>query len=273
MLYSTITLCFILNFIFIISEENVYTVGKLAKISGVSIRSLHYYDEIDLLKPDYRQNGYRYYKKEQLLILQQILFFKELGFELEKIKEILEKDDFNKIDALQSHRKILEQNIKRTKNLLKTIDNTIDHLERKKIMQDQEIFWGFEKEKQKEYEEYLVKKYGKQTEDKIMESHKNTKNWKKEDWDKVKVEYDSIYKELVKAIEKKVKPDSTEVQKLIQNYFQIISKFYKPTKETFIGLGQMYLEHPDFRKLYDKYHPDLAKYLAQAMKVYAEKSL
>ncbi|HEV8052077.1 MAG TPA: MerR family transcriptional regulator, partial [Parachlamydiaceae bacterium] len=83
----------------------VYTVTKLAKISGVSIRTLHWYDHIDLLKPAYYgANGYRYYEEEQLLILQQILFFRELGFELKQIQKLLARGDFDKIVALSSHR-------------------------------------------------------------------------------------------------------------------------------------------------------------------------
>ena len=87
-----------------------YTVTKLAKISGVSVRTLHWYDEVGLLKPAYYgSNGYRYYEEEQLLILQQILFFRELGFELKQIQKILGRSDFDKIAALSSHRKVLQK--------------------------------------------------------------------------------------------------------------------------------------------------------------------
>lgn len=250
----------------------MYTVSRLSKLSGVSIRTLHYYDEIGLLIPSYKsESGYRYYTKEQLLILQQILFFKEIGFELKQVHKILKSNDFDKINALKSHKKIMQQNIKRMKSLIITIDKTINHLEKETIMKDQEIFWGFKKEKQKEYEQYLIQRYGKGTEDRIAESYKNIKNWKKEDWDYIKIECDDIYKKLVIALENNIDPESKEVQELTYRYFLIISKFYKPTKEVFSGLGQLYIEHPDFRKVYDKYHPKLAEYLAKAMKIYSEK--
>ncbi len=85
-----------------------YTVKKLAKISEISIRTLRFYDEIGLLKPAYYgDNNYRYYEEEQLLMLQQILFDRELGFPLNDIQMIIISDDFNKIDALISHKKIL----------------------------------------------------------------------------------------------------------------------------------------------------------------------
>ena len=78
-----------------------YTVNKLARLSGVSSRTLRFYDEIGLLKPAfYGENQYRYYEEEQLLMLQQILFFRELGFPLSDIQRIIECDDFNKIESL-----------------------------------------------------------------------------------------------------------------------------------------------------------------------------
>src|SRR5579872_3387238 len=117
----------------ILGEKTVvYTVKKLAKLSGVSIRTLHFYDEVGLLKPAcYGANGYRYYQEKQLLLLQQILFFRELGFELKQIQEILGQSDFNKLETLRSHKKVLRKNIARMTELMKTIDKTINHLEGK----------------------------------------------------------------------------------------------------------------------------------------------
>ncbi len=121
-----------------------YTVKKLAKISGISIRTLRFYDEIRLLKPAYYgDNNYRYYNEEQLLMLQQILFYRELGFSLNDIQRIISSDDFNKIDALISHKQILSQSLDRTKKLIKTIDQTILHLRGKITMRDEELFVGF----------------------------------------------------------------------------------------------------------------------------------
>ncbi len=121
-----------------------YTVKTLAKLSGISIRTLRYYDTIGLLKPAYYgDNNYRYYEEEQILMLQQILFYRELSFSLNDIKRIISCDDFNKIDALISHRQVLSQNLDRTKKLIKTIDQTIAHLKGEIIMRAEEIFVGF----------------------------------------------------------------------------------------------------------------------------------
>src|SRR4051812_34326148 len=121
-----------------------YTVKQVAAMSGVSVRTLHFYDETGLLKPAYvGANGYRFYEEAELLILQQILFYRELGFELKQIKRILGRRDFEKVAALQSHRKVLEKNFVRTRQLIETIDKTIQHLKGKKKMKTEEMFAGF----------------------------------------------------------------------------------------------------------------------------------
>jgi DNA-binding transcriptional MerR regulator len=121
-----------------------YTVKQVAAMSGVSVRTLHFYDETGLLKPAYfGANGYRFYEEPQLLALQQILFYRELGFELKEIKRILGRVDFERITTLQSHREVLQENLTRTRTLIETIDKTVDHLHGTKQMKDEELFVGF----------------------------------------------------------------------------------------------------------------------------------
>jgi DNA-binding transcriptional MerR regulator len=121
-----------------------YTVKKVAAMSGVSVRTLHFYDEMALLKPAYTTaNGYRIYEEPQLLMLQQILFYRELGFELKRIKEILGQATFEKVAALKSHRKVLEKNVARTRTLIGTIDKTLHHLKGRQQMKDEDMFAGF----------------------------------------------------------------------------------------------------------------------------------
>jgi DNA-binding transcriptional MerR regulator/quercetin dioxygenase-like cupin family protein len=121
-----------------------YTVKQVAAMSGVSVRTLHFYDETGLLKPAYTgANGYRFYEEPQLLTLQQILFYRELGFELKQIKQILGRADFEKLAALESHREVLQENLARTRTLIETIDKTIGHLRGTKKMTTEEMFAGF----------------------------------------------------------------------------------------------------------------------------------
>ena len=121
-----------------------YTVKQVATMSGVSVRTLHFYDKSGLLKPARTgANGYRYYEEPQLLTLQQILFFRELGFELKEIRRILGRADFQKVDALRSHRTVLEASLARTRRLLETIDTTIRHLDGRTDMTSEQLFEGF----------------------------------------------------------------------------------------------------------------------------------
>lgn len=121
-----------------------YTVKQVAAMSGVSVRTLHFYDETALLKPAYiKPNGYRVYEEPQLLMLQQILFYRELGFELKRIKQILSRRRFEKVAALNSHRAVLERNVARTRTLIETIDKTIRHLKGARKMTSEELFKGF----------------------------------------------------------------------------------------------------------------------------------
>ena len=113
-------------------------------MSGVTVRTLHFYDETGLLKPSYHgANRYRYYEEPELLTLQQILFYRELGFELKEIQRILGRADFEKLTALQSHRKVLEMDLRRTHGLIETIDKAIERLKGLKKMKGEEMFVGF----------------------------------------------------------------------------------------------------------------------------------
>lgn len=121
-----------------------YTVRQVSGMSGVSVRTLHFYDEAGILKPAYHgQNGYRFYEQPQLLMLQQILFYRELGFSLKQIKRILSRPDFERASALQSHREVLLENVARSRALLETIDKTIVYLKGEGEMRGEEMFGGF----------------------------------------------------------------------------------------------------------------------------------
>lgn len=249
-----------------------YTVNKLAKLSGVSVRTLHYYDEIGLLKPSYiGNNNYRYYEEAELLMLQQILFFRELGFQLADIQRIIQSRDFDTIAALESHRKILDESLSQTQKLIETIDKTIAHLRGTEPMKLDDIFEGFSAQKQKFYEDFLVESGVQQ--EVINKSKAKIKDWTKEQWQVHKQKADKIHEELAAAIDKHLQPSSPEVQKIIKKHYELTTVFWTPTKESYIGLSQFYLSHPDFLKFYEGIHPKLLEFLVAAMKVYAEREL
>src|SRR6185436_17572760 len=118
-----------------------YTVKQVAKLSGVSVRTLHHYDEVGLVKPDsVGANGYRYYGQDELLRLQQILFHRELGFPLEEIRQVLDAPDFDRMAALKAHRARIEAETRRYRRLVKTIEATLAELEGERQMDDKDLY-------------------------------------------------------------------------------------------------------------------------------------
>src|SRR5438552_2589890 len=131
----------------------MYTVKQLSDLAGVSVRTLHYYDEIGLLRPSsVGANGYRRYDDAAVLRLQQILFYREMGLELLQIRDILDAPDFDLLAALQAHRAALEAKIGRLQALVGTVDSTIMHLTGEVDVSKKELFKGFSEKKQKQYE-------------------------------------------------------------------------------------------------------------------------
>lgn len=249
-----------------------YTINKVAKISGISIRTLRFYDEIGLLKPAYYgDNNYRYYEEEQLLMLQQVLFYRELGFSLSDIHRIINSDDFNKIDALKSHKKILKNGLDRTKELINTIDKTIAHLRGKITMKDKELYYGFDAEQQKEHEKYLVKE-GIVTQELLDECNKKIKHWNDDEKNAFIKDLERIMRELIAAIEKNAEPSDKDVQVLMRQHYMWLERTWTPTKESYIGLTELY-QTPEFRKFYDSRHPKLLEFIVAAMKIFAENKI
>ncbi|MBA2649616.1 MAG: MerR family transcriptional regulator [Legionella sp.] len=249
-----------------------YTVKQLAKLSGVSSRTLRFYDEINLLKPGYYgENNYRYYEEEQLLMLQQILFYRELGFRLSDIQRIINNDDFNTIEALESHKNILKQDLNRKENLIKTIDKTIARIRGNTKMKDEELYYGFDSKKQKQHEKYLVEK-GILTQEFLNECNAKVKNWSDKEKNVFIHDIERIMNALIMAIDKKLLPSSEEVQNLLHEHYIWLKRTWTPTKESYTGLIQLY-QTPEFRKFYDDRHPELFKFMINAMQIYANEKL
>ncbi len=251
-----------------------YTVKKLAELSGVSVRTLHYYDEIGLLMPSYvADNGYRYYEEEQLLNLQQILFFRELGFELKKIQTITKQPDFDRAQALKTHREAILRKTTRLKELVETIDKTIKQLNGEKNMREKELFKGFSPEEQAAHEEYLVNRYGDKVKKHIDEA--KSKNWSQQAWDEAGKEWIDIFQSLKLLMDQNIATDKVEVQALIKRHFDWLSKIWTPDKDSYVGHAQGFIDlawKKAFEQI-DDHHPRLASYFAKAAEVFAKRNL
>ncbi|MGZ3375278.1 MAG: MerR family transcriptional regulator [Phenylobacterium sp.] len=253
-----------------------HTVKQVAKLSGVSVRTLHHYDEIGLLKPaSVGANGYRYYGREELLRLQQILFHRELGFSLEEIGRTLDAKGFDKVAALRAHRLKLEAETRRYRRLVRTIDETLATLEGEATMADKAMYRGFDPEKQAEYEKELVEKGGAEMQARIDEAKAGMKDWTQSDYDAMQAEADAIEAGMAKALVDGLPADSAAVTALMRRQHAWVSKGWNRTApaQALIGLGQMYVDDPRFRERYDGRQAGLAEYMAAAMKSFAEREL
>ncbi len=257
-----------------------YTVKQLADLAGVSPRTLHYYDEIGLLHPEkVEHNGYRSYDDPSLLRLQQILFFKELGFSLEEIRKIVDRPGFDLLEALRLHRAGLQERRQRLEQLIDTVDKTILNLEGAYPMKKSQYFAGFSEEKQKQYEQEIRQRYGEQA----FEGVRDWNSYTPEQKAKIQAEGEAIYAGLAEilaqaevsgASPQEFTPDSPEIQAaqpLIARWRQHLRYFYEPSVERLRGLGQLYCEHPDFRATFTEIHPALPEFMKLAIEVYCDK--
>lgn len=272
-----------------------YTVNQLAKLSGVTIRTLRFYDEIGLLKPAFvAENGYRYYQENELLLLQQILFFRELGFELKQIQSILKRSDFDKLAALQSHKKILEQKIKRLQTLMVTIGKTINHLQGNQTMNEHEFFDGLDNcspEYQKFYREFL-EKMDPERKAQHIQMHERERNRSEAERMQIAQEQERFWNALIAAFKSGLTFDHLAVQALVEYYFDFMVKYNRITltRETAKHMPdalRRFPEHikkvlerfPEFTSLHAAQikrfddNPGLADFMADAMKFYVEHRL
>lgn len=139
-------------------------------------------------------------------------------------------------------------------------------------MRDAEMYEGFDPVKQQEHEKYLLDT-GVITQQQIDESWGKVRDWKKPNWEQFKKEGEQLNQALANALKKHLKPEDVVVQALVQRHYDWVNVFWTPTHESYTGLAQMYLDHPDYREFYNKYHPNLVEYLVEAMRVYAAHKL
>ncbi len=251
-----------------------YTVKDMAMISGVSVRALHHYDEIGLLKPAAKgANGYRYYGREELLRLQQILLHREVGLPLDRIKALLDDPKFDRLAALKDQRGLLARERERFGHLIATIDRTIAQLNGDDDMTDKDLYQGFSPQKQAEWEREIVDKFGEAGAAKIAESKANFGRMTKADMDAGKAEMAAITSAFAAALTAGEPAESSPVQALAARQYAWVCRAWKPNRDAFIWLGRMYVEHADFRATYDAVKPGLAEYMSEAMTAFAEETL
>ena len=242
-------------------------INEFAKLTGVSVRTLHYYDEIGLLKPAFvdEQNGYRFYDENSLERMQEILFYRELDFELKSISEILSSPDYDKEKALAEQRKLLILK----KERLERIINALDGAEKGKITMKAFDNSDYETAR-KQYETEAKQRWGET--DAYKEHAEKTANYTADKWQEVNDGLMSVFAKFAECMQNGNTADSDKAQVLakeLQDY--ITDNYYTCTNEILAGLGLMYVADERFKNNIDKHTVGTAEFVSKAIKLYCSK--
>lgn len=250
------------------------TVKQVAKLSGVSVRALHHYDEIGLLKPaSIGRNRYRYYGREELLRLQQILLHRELDIPLGEIGAILDGPGFDQLQALRQQREKLAAEAERYAELVRTIDRTIASLHGDHAMQNADLYKGISPAKQAEYEAWLIERYGGDLPQHIAQSRKKYAAMTDAEKAELQNELLTVESAWADAMRNGVPAESTALDPLLRRHRAWVAAMWdRPCPPgAYHGLADLHLSHPDFVSRYDTIAPGFSDYHAASMKAYAQR--
>ncbi|NMD69140.1 MerR family transcriptional regulator [Bacillus sp. DNRA2] len=247
-----------------------YTIQKLASLAGVSTRTLRYYDEIGILKPArINSSGYRIYGQNEVNLLQQILFYRELGVGLESIKDIVTAPSFDGARALREHREKLLEKRQQLDALIANVDKTIAVTEGRITMSDKEKFNGFKQkmidENEQKYGKEIREKYGEET---VRKSNEKFMNMSKGEYDEATATAEELAVTLAEAF-KTGDPAGELAQKAAALHKKWLLHYWPEySKEAHAGLGQMYVDDERFTAYYDKEQPGTAAFLRDAINIF-----
>lgn len=243
-----------------------YTVKQLADLAGLSVRTLHHYDEIGLLLPPViGANGYRYYDERSLLRLQAILFYRELDFPLAAIKSLLDRPDCDTIRTLQEQRTALAERLGRLHRVIATIDQTLQHLKGNTAMPPHELFQGLTPEQEDAYAEEAARRWDPAT---VRASQRRWKSYSPERRKQILQDGNEGMKVLVAAMP--LGAGSAPVQACIARWREHINRFWTPDDEQCLGLARLYRDDPAFRQNFDRFHPALAPFMVEAVQAHVD---
>lgn len=241
-----------------------YTVKQLAQLAGVSVRTLHHYDEIGLLTPPViGANGYRYYDERSLLRLQSILFYRELDFPLATIKAALDRPDFAPLEALREQRAALAVRLGRLHALVATIDRTIGHLTAETTMHPKQLFAGLTPAQEKAYADEAARRWDPKI---VRASQKRYAALTAAEKQRIADEGNALYADFVAAIPQG--PGTPAVQAIVARWRKHMAYFWTPNDEQCVSLAANYRDDPAFRKNFDAIDPRLAEFVAEAVRLH-----
>ena len=241
------------------------TVSETAKLTGISVRTLHYYDEIGLLKPSLTtESGYRFYDEEALAVLQQILLYRELDFSLKEIRDILSMPDYQREEALKAHRKLLVLKRKRLGKLIGLVD---EMMRGENTMSFQEFDSREIEAAKKKYAREVRERWGKTAA--YEESQKRTDRYDEEKWKALAAEMEEIFSSFASCMRGGADPGEERVQALVRSWKAFITEnYYECTDEILSGLGKMYVEDGRFTANIDRAGAGTAAFISRAIQKY-----
>jgi len=249
-----------------------WSIAEVARMSKVTSRTLRHYDDVGLVRPAYiGSNGYRYYRDEQLLRLQRVLLLRELGLGLNAIAEVLD-GQCDQVSALRQHERWLHDERARLGRLAQTVSRTIGQLERGEQMSALELFEGFA-DRQAQLETDLVEQHGDGVRAHFRTAREATKDWERQDYLDAQRRAEEMDDKVVAVLRSGAAPDSPAAMAVMSEHYREVARFWTPDRQSFTGLGQLYVDNPEFKARYDAKDPGLAEYLRDATAAYAEQRL
>ncbi|MBR0542050.1 MAG: MerR family transcriptional regulator [Clostridia bacterium] len=237
-------------------------IKKFAELTGVSVRTLHYYDEIGLLKPSSvdRFTGYRYYDESSVLRMQEILFYRELDFSLKSIAEILSSPNYDREKALKEQKKLLTLKKERLERLILSIDNAV---------KGENVLSAFDNSEFEAYKSETKEKWGNTKA--YAEFSEKTKDYSKERFADINTGLECIFRDFAELMKNGAEADSAEAQALVKKLQDYITEnYYTCTDEILKGLGKMYIADDRFKNNIDKYATSTAEFASQAIYDYTK---
>ena len=238
-------------------------IKEFAEFTGVSVRTLHYYDEIGLLRPAHvdKATGYRFYDETSLLRMQEILFYRELDFSLKSIGEILSSPHYDKTGVLQEQKHLLQLKKERLERLISAIDDAV---------KGENVMKAFDNTEFETHKAEARERWGKT--DAYKEHAEKTKHYGKDKWNSLAADMDLIFGAFAECLKNGAEPGAEEVQNLVKRLQDhITANYYACTNEILMGLGQMYTADDRFRTNIDKHAAGTAAFAGEAIAVYCKK--
>ena len=253
-------------------EQSGTTVGEVARLSGVTVRTLHHYDSIGLLVPSGRSvAGYRLYSSADVERLQEILFYRELGIGLEEIQRLLSSRDGRRVEILRSQRSRLLDRQRRLQSLVEAIDRAIDSEERGTTMSDKEMLEVFDGFDPREHESEAEARWGGTAAH--QEASRRTRRYSEADWERIKASEKEIVEALANAMKSGMEASSDAVADLADAHrLHIDENYYPCSPRHHVALSDLYVQDERFAEYWNREGSGLAEYVREAIATNALRS-